>query len=79
MPGALQLALFDEAPELLLDLRLALVGVGQIDVSGIKVRRDWNLLGGTVRGRTGSGDGALTLDLGTGSIRLDVVQPVSAN
>lgn len=60
------------------DIR-ASVGVGSVDVSGIKVRRDWNLLGGTVRGSAGSGDGALTLDLGTGSIKLDVVQPVSAN
>jgi hypothetical protein len=57
----------------------ASVGVGDIDVSGIKVRRDWNMLGGTVRGRAGGGDGALSLDLGTGSIRVDVVQPVSAN
>lgn len=50
----------------------ASVGVGGIDVEGIKVRRDWNMLGGTVRGRAGSGDGALTLDMGTGSIRLAV-------
>lgn len=50
----------------------ASVGVGGIDVDGIKVRRDWNMLGGTVRGRAGAGDGALTLDMGTGSIRLAV-------
>ena len=49
----------------------ASVGVGAIEAEGIKVRRDLRPLGGTVRGRLGVGDGALSLDVGTGNIHLE--------
>lgn len=49
------------------------VGIGQIDVDGVKSEREWSFLGGSVTAAIGGGNGKLDISAGNGQVELDVL------